>query len=86
MNPLYKPVGMGVGLAGGMIAGAIFKQVWKRISGEEDPPDALESEYGWAELLPAAALQGAIAGVVRVTVNRAGAKAFERATGEWPGD
>lgn len=86
MKALYKPLGIGFGVAGGMVGGAIFKQVWKRIAGEEDAPAALESEYGWKEILPAAALQGAIFGVVKAAVDRAGAKAFERATGEWPGD
>lgn len=86
MRLLYKPLGIAFGVAGGMIGGAVFKQVWKRIAGEEDPPGALQSEYGWAEVLPAAALQGAIFGLVKAATDRAGAKAFERATGEWPGD
>lgn len=86
MNLLYKPLGIGFGVAGGVIGGAIFKQVWKRVAGEEDAPGALQSEYGWKEILPAAALQGAIFGAVKAATDRAGAKAFERATGQWPGD
>lgn len=86
MKLLYKPLGIVFGVAGGMIGGAIFKQVWKRVAGEEDAPAALESEYGWKEILPAAALQGAIFGAVKAATDRAGARAFERATGEWPGD
>lgn len=85
-NLVYKPVGVGLGVLSGVVAGLVFKQVWKRVAGEEDAPGPLESEYGWAELLPAAALQGAINGLVRAGVTRAGARAFERATGEWPGD
>jgi hypothetical protein len=86
MKLLYKPLGIGFGVLGGLVGGAIFKQIWKRLAGEEDAPAALESEYGWKEILPAAALQGAIFGVVKAATDRAGAKAFERATGEWPGD
>lgn len=86
MKLLYKPLGIGFGVLGGLVGGAIFKQIWKRVAGEEDAPAALESEYGWKEILPAAALQGAIFGVVKAATDRAGAKAFERATGEWPGD
>jgi len=86
VNLLYKPLGIGFGVAGGVIGGAIFKQVWKRVAGEEDAPGALQSEYGWKEILPAAALQGAIFGAVKAATDRAGAKAFERATGQWPGD
>lgn len=86
MRLLYKPLGIFFGVAGGMVGGVIFKQVWKRVAHEDDAPAALESEYGWKEILPAAALQGAIFGVVKAATDRAGAKAFERATGEWPGD
>lgn len=86
MGALYKPLGIVFGVAGGMLGGAIFKQIWKRVAGQEDAPAALESEYGWAQILPAAALQGAIFGVTKAAVDRAGANAFQRATGEWPGD
>jgi hypothetical protein len=86
MKLLYKPLGIAFGVVGGLIGGAIFKQIWKRVAGEEDAPGALQSEYGWKEVLPAAALQGAIFGAVKAATDRAGTKAFARATGEWPGD
>ncbi len=82
----YRPFGLLSGVAGGLVASAIFKQVWRRISDEEDPPDALESEYPWGQLLVAAALQGAVFAVVKAAIDRGGAKAFERWTGEWPGN
>jgi hypothetical protein len=83
---LYRPVGLVSGIVGGIVAGAIFKQVWKRIGHEEDPPGALQSEYSWGDVLIAAALQGAIFAVVKAVIDRGGAKGFQRATGEWPGD
>lgn len=86
MKLLYKPLGILFGVIGGVIGGAVFKQVWKRIADEEDAPDALQSEYGWRQILPAAALQGAIFGLVKAATDRAGAKGFEKATGSWPGD
>ena len=82
----YRPIGLVSSLAGGLLAGAIFKQVWKRVREEDDPPRALESEYGWRDILLAAAVQGAIYAVVKAAIDRGGAKAFERWTGEWPGD
>lgn len=84
---LYRPWGLISGLLAGMIASRIFEQVWKRASADADadPPGALETEYPVKEILAAAALQGAIFAVVRTAVNRAGARAFERWTGEWPG-
>jgi hypothetical protein len=59
-----------LGLAGGLIAGVIFKQTWKLLAREDDAPDAGDLERGWAEVLIAAALQGAIAGAVKAALNR----------------
>jgi hypothetical protein len=86
MKLLYKPFGIMFGVLGGLLGGVVFKQVWKRIAGEEDSPKARESEYSWGEVLPAAALQGAIFALVKAAVDRGGAKGFERLTGVWPGD
>jgi NhaP-type Na+/H+ or K+/H+ antiporter len=85
---LYRPVGRLCGFLSGVVAGRVFKRVWKRIApgDHENAPTALQSEYGWGEILVAAMLQGAIAGGVRALINRGGARAFQRWTGEWPGD
>jgi hypothetical protein len=83
---LYRPIGLVSGIVGGVIAGAIFKQVWKRIGNQDDPPGALQREYGWRDVLIAAALQGAIFAVVKAVIDRGGAKGFQRLSGEWPGD
>jgi len=83
---VYRPVGLASSIVGGLVAGMVFKQVWKRIEDEDDPPGALESEYGWGKVLVAAAVQGAIFSVVKAGVDRGGAIAFERWFGEWPGD
>jgi len=81
---LYTPVSILFSVLGGLLAGAIFKQIWKRVSGEEESPKALESEYGWKEILPAAALQGAIFATVKALVDRGGAAGVRKITGEWP--
>jgi Protein of unknown function (DUF4235) len=83
---LYTPVSLLFSVLGGIAAGAVFKQIWKRISDEQEAPKALESEYGWREVLPAAALQGAVFALVKAAIQRGGAKGFERVTGLWPGD
>ena len=83
---LYRPLGIVVSVLGGILAGTVFKQIWKLVSKEEDAPKAKESEYGWREVLPAAALQGAIFGLVKAAVDRGGAEGFRKLTGVWPGD
>jgi hypothetical protein len=85
---LYRPWGLVASLLGGLIAGQIFQQVWKRVDPDssDDPPTPLQSEYRLPKVLIAALLQGAIFSAVRAFINRGGARAFERWTGEWPGD
>jgi hypothetical protein len=83
----YRPVGLASGMLGGLIASAVFKQIYRRAPGTpEDAPGPLESEYTLREVLIAAAIQGAIFGVVKAAIDRGGARAFQRWTGEWPGD
>jgi Protein of unknown function (DUF4235) len=86
VKALYTPISILFSVLGGVVAGTIFKQIWKRISHEEEAPGALESEYGWREVLPAAAAQGLAFGAVKAVIQRGGAKGFERVTGVWPGD
>ncbi|MGO4258176.1 DUF4235 domain-containing protein [Marmoricola sp. RAF53] len=85
---LYRPWGLLASLLGGLVAGQVFQQVWKRLDPEasDDPPKPLQSEYRLRKVLAAAFIQGAIFAVVRAMIDRGGARAFERWTGEWPGD
>jgi predicted metal-dependent enzyme (double-stranded beta helix superfamily) len=83
---LYKPVGMLVSVLGGMLAGAIFKRVWKMAAREDDAPKATDARRGWREILLAAALQGAIFALVKAAVDRAAAEGTRKVTGVWPGD
>ncbi|GAA4619252.1 DUF4235 domain-containing protein [Actinoallomurus liliacearum] len=68
-DSISRPVSAVLGLAGGLIAGALFKQTWKLVSGQDDAPDAGDVERGWVEVLAAAALQGAIVGGVKAALN-----------------
>lgn len=65
-----KALSLLAGLVGGVLAGAIFKQVWKLARGEDEAPDATDTNRGWGEILLAGAIQGAISGVVRATLDR----------------
>ena len=83
---LYRPLGLLTSILGGLAAGALFKSLWKRIANEEEPPEATQPDRSWKEIVPAAALQGAVFGAVKAGVDRGGLKGFERLTGVWAGD
>jgi len=80
----YRPVGLLLGMTAGVLAGAVFKRVWKLTAGDRDAPDPTDEQRGWGEILAAAALQGAIFAVVRAAVDRGGAVGVRRLTGRWP--
>jgi Protein of unknown function (DUF4235) len=83
---MYKPVSMLVSVLSGVLAGAIFKQIWKLAARQDDAPRATDAQRGWHEILPAAALQGAVCAVVKATVDRSAAEGTHKLTGVWPGE
>ncbi len=80
----YKPFGLLLGAAAGMVAGAVFNRAWRALSGSEDVPRATDEDRGWGEIIAAAALQGAVFAVVKAAADRAGAQGMRRMTGRWP--
>lgn len=81
---VYKPVGLALGLTGGLLAGAVFKRVWKVAGGQGEAPGPTDRDRGWVEILVAAALHGAVFSTVRAAVGRGGAVTMHRLTGTWP--
>ena len=51
---LYRPVGLASSIVGGLVAGQVFKQVYKRVTPghRSDAPKPLESEYSLRETWP----------------------------------
>ena len=82
---MYKPFSITAGVLGGVLAGVIFKQVWKLVAHEEDAPQSDDVQRGWGEVLVAATVQGAIFALVKAAVDRGAAEATLRLTGIWPG-
>ena len=82
----YKPFSLLFGVLGGIVAGLAFKHLWRLLPGPTDPPKAKDGEYGSRDVLAAAFLQGAIFGLVKAAMDRAGARTFQKITGTWPGD
>jgi hypothetical protein len=82
----YKPFGLLFSVLGGIVAGAIFKSVWRVTAHEEEAPEATDKRRGWGEVITAAAAEGAVFAGDKAVIDRAGATGFERVTGAWPGD
>lgn len=83
---LYKPFGLILGVLGGVLASTLFSKVWAALGHDAEAPSSTDRDRSWGEVLGAAALQGALFGLVKAAVDRGGAVGFSRATGAWPGD
>jgi hypothetical protein len=74
----YKPFGLILGLLGGLLAAKVFGLVWKQMSGEDETPQPLSDDYSTREVLLAAAVQGAIFGLIKTAIDRYGMKGVRR--------
>jgi Protein of unknown function (DUF4235) len=85
MKLIYKPIGIILGILGGLIGKRVFDFVWTKID-DEDPPKPTTQEADWSKILITAALQGMIFKSTRAIIDRHGAKAWYYLTGAWPGE
>jgi Protein of unknown function (DUF4235) len=85
MKLLYKPFGLVASVLGGIVAGALFKRLWRAVADDREAPSAKDRDRSWREVIAAAAIQGAVFGGVKALIDRAGAIGFARLTGVWPG-
>ena len=83
---VHRPLSILVSVPGGMLAGAIFRRIWRVAARQEQAPSATDARRGWTEILVAAALEGAIFSVVKAALDRGTAHAAHQLTGTWPGD
>ncbi|CAN3130491.1 DUF4235 domain-containing protein [Mycobacterium sp. smrl_JER01] len=82
---LYTPLSVAAGVGGGLLAGSIFGQVWKRIGDNDpEPPDPKDLSHSTATVMVAAAIQGLIMGLVRASIQRASAHGYHAVTHEAP--
>lgn len=75
---------LGLSLVSGVMAGVLFKRLWKLIAREEDPPQAADPQRSWKEVLPAAALQGAVFATVKASVERGARQGGRKLAGSKP--
>ena len=73
----YQPIGLAVSLASAAVAGRVVGLIWKKLSDEDEIPDALDAQYSVGKVLAAALIQAGVFAVVQVLVNRGGAKVFQ---------
>lgn len=85
MKLIYKPIGIVLGILGGIVGRRIFNFVWTKLD-DEDPPKPTTEIAPWTKVLAAAALQGVIFRVTRVVVDRNAAQGWAYLTGVWPGE
>jgi hypothetical protein len=78
---IYRLASFGLSMVSGMLAGAMFKQTWKLIAREDEAPEASDPERSWREVLPAAALQGAIFATVKAAVERSAVQGGRKLAG-----
>ncbi len=82
---MYMPLQIGTSVAGGLLAGWVFNEIWQRVSpSDQEPPDPKDLSRSGREAIGAAALQGLVFGLVRASVSRAGARAYKAITNESP--
>jgi Protein of unknown function (DUF4235) len=82
---LYFPLSTAASVVGGLIAGAIFTQLWKRLGdGDRPPPEPKDLDRSAKAMLAGAALQGLVFGLVRAAVARATAHGYKAVTHENP--
>jgi Protein of unknown function (DUF4235) len=74
----YRPFGLAFSILGGVLANIVFGQVWKRVSDAPTPPNATDEDYSTREVLLAAVLQGALFGLIKSAVDRAGMRGVQR--------
>ena len=82
---LYTPLSVAISVAGGLLAGEVFSQIWQRLGdADRPPPDPKDLNRSTRAALLAAGLQGLVFGLVRAAVDRAGARGYHAVTHESP--
>jgi Protein of unknown function (DUF4235) len=82
---LYSPLSIARSVTGGVLASALFGQIWKRLSNEEPaPPNPKDLSRSSGAVLLGAGLQGLVFGIVKAAVDRVGARGYNAITDDDP--
>ena len=85
MKIIYKPFAIILGLLGGLVGRQVFNQVWQRVD-KEEPPEPTTRDVSIPRVIAAVALQGAIFSIVKMFIQRGGARTWRYLFGIWPGE
>jgi hypothetical protein len=84
MQFAFRPIGIVLGIAAGMVARKIFDFIWGKVDNEE-APNPEHREVNWVKFVMAMLVEGAIFRLLRGFVDHHSRRAFEGLTGTWPG-
>lgn len=85
MKLLFAPISVAAGLAAGFAGKKLFERIWGLID-DQEPPEPEHRDISTAKMVVALALEGAIFRATRGLADHSARRAFERATGRWPGE
>jgi hypothetical protein len=81
---VFRRLASAAALAGGAIAGWLYKRLWRAATGRPGAPSPSNESAGWSEVVLAAGVEGALYGVVKALVDRSLRTGVANATGSWP--
>ncbi|KKW66616.1 DUF4235 domain-containing protein [Mycolicibacterium elephantis] len=82
---VYMPLQLAISVAGGLLAGKVFTEIWQRVNpSDTEPPDPKDLDRSGRQAIAAAALHGLVFGLVRAAVDRAGAHGYRAITDHSP--
>ncbi len=84
MSGLLSKAQFPIILVAGILGQKIAAKLWSRTLGG-DPPDTAQEDVRWAQLVPAAIVEGTLYKLARMLVDRGLRVAVARSTGSWPG-
>ena len=81
----FLPLSVGSGLIAGALARRAFAAMWG-VFDDEEPPKPEHRDVSLVKLVAAVALEGVVFSITRSLVDHGARHAFERVTGQWPGE
>lgn len=84
MNKFISIAEFPVLIIAGILGQKVAAKLWSSVLGD-DPPDTARQDVSWAQLLPAAVVEGTLYKVFRMVIERGLRIGIARSTGTWIG-